>query len=220
MPTPIRIAIAGTGTGVGKTTVAAGILAALRDAGRARLGLKPVESGYVADTSDASQLATAAGQALITPLYALAEPLSPHLAAERAGEKIDVNALQRWVEAAEATTQAAHPEAAIVSVVELAGGLFTPLTLELMNLDLVSLLEPCRFVLVAADRLGAFHDVLASVWAAAALHRTPDAVVLNPISPDHATPYNSNELRRLLPAVAIHPYDREPPEALLRRLGL
>ena len=84
-----RIVIAGTGTGIGKTTVAAALLQQARAAGYFGLGLKPVESGFVASSSDAATLGAACHHA-VPPLYALREPLSPHRAAEMEGVQIDL----------------------------------------------------------------------------------------------------------------------------------
>jgi hypothetical protein len=59
----------------------------------------------------------------------------------------------------------------------------------------VRALEPCLFILVAADRLGTLHDVTAALYAATARHRAPDLVVLNQRIPNSLE--NAAELVRL-----------------------
>src|SRR5689334_11303421 len=102
-----RIVILGTGTGVGKTHVSLALgraLAARRSAGaqpRRFALLKPIESGFSPDApSDASRLAAESRAISLPsdhPRYALAEPISPHLAARRAGLSIEIPVVQRWL---------------------------------------------------------------------------------------------------------------------------
>lgn len=209
-----RIVVAGTGTAIGKTFVSCALLNLARAHRRPCVGLKPVESGADA-LSDATQLSRASGVS-VPPLYSLRDPLSPHLAAEREGLIIDVGHARQWVRTHEAQLREA-PSAApcdALSVVELAGGLFTPLTLATTNLDLVAALEPCDFVLVAPDRLGVLHDVGAAVRAAQSAHRAPDWIVLNPLAPDHATPFNARELQRLFPHIPVLVLEPTRPDSL------
>jgi dethiobiotin synthetase len=210
-----RIVVAGTGTAIGKTFVSCALLDLARSHGHPCLGLKPVESGAADALSDAAQLGRASGVS-IPPLYSLRDPLSPHLAAEREGVTIDVGDARHWVRTHEEqlrkAASAARCEA--LSVVELAGGLFTPLTLTTTNLDLVAALDPCDFVLVAPDRLGVLHDVGAAVRAAQAAHRAPDWIVLNPLAPDHATPFNGRELQRLYPHIPVLVLEPTRPDSL------
>jgi len=91
--------VTGTDTGVGKTIIAAALAAALRQRG-ARVGVfKPVETGVAAGTDppDAALLREAAGAphpiATVCPAT-FAEPLAPMIAAERAGIRIDLDALE------------------------------------------------------------------------------------------------------------------------------
>src|SRR5690606_37339864 len=185
------IVLTGTGTDVGKTYVAATLLQLLTQRGIPSVGLKPVETGYVPDHSDAQTLASAANHPRIEPLFSAAQPVSPHRAARQANTIPSPQRLHHWVLA-----QAAESHRS-VTVVETAGGLFSPLSTRSSSLDLVAALEPCRFVLVAADRLGVLHDVVAAVHAARALHRAPDAVILNQRDPTTSELENRNELERL-----------------------
>jgi dethiobiotin synthetase len=189
---PRRLLITGTGTGVGKTHVSKQLLAF---APGGALGLKPIESGFEPLTSDAQALA-APGRKATLPLYALRQPASPHLAARRQGLGIDLHAVRSWIEACEAAADAK------LTIVETAGGLFTPLAEQggtpsepLTNRDLVRALMPCDWVLVAPDRLGVLHDVLATRAAARSTLGDPQAIILtSPEGPNDLQ--NATELRR------------------------
>src|SRR5215216_4101523 len=93
--------IVGTDTGVGKTLVAAGLLHALARRHARVVGMKPVAAGAVmAHGAWASEdvLALRAASTIAVPHgldnpVLLPEPLSPHLAAARAGRTIDLDAL-------------------------------------------------------------------------------------------------------------------------------
>jgi dethiobiotin synthetase len=207
MPSPVAhssklqrpIVVTGTGTGVGKTFVSAEWLALLVARGERCLGLKPIETGFQDPaTSDAATLAHAAGHSLIAPYFAAPQPESPHRAARSLRTPIDVNAVAEWV-----ATQVTRWNPDVV-LVETAGGLFSPLSQTALNVDIVRALEPCTFVLVAADRLGALHDVLSAVTAARSVHRTPDLICMN--LHDDATALrldNAAELRRIVANVPV-----------------
>ena len=60
-------------------------------------------------------------------LYEFGHPVSPHLAAREQGVRIDLGAIRAWVD----------KMAAPITIIETAGGLFTPLGRGVTNLDLV-----------------------------------------------------------------------------------
>lgn len=154
----------GTGTEVGKTTIAAAWLRSA--AGRAR-GWKPVETG---GDSDQRKLAEACGH-LLPAEWTLPEPVSPHRAARLAGVEIDLEAL--------AGKAARLASATGLLIVETAGGMLTPLTdAGATNTELTALLGPERVILVARDRLGVLHDVGACLRVAHAMNLAIDLVVL------------------------------------------
>lgn len=195
------VAIAGTGTHVGKTTFSVAWIRDLRRRGLAVRGWKPVETG---GDADARALGEAAGE-FRAPAHALAEPISAHLAARRAGVRIDLAAI-----AAEAHRIA---EQCDLLVVETAGGLFSPVTDHDTNAELVESLDPDRLILVAPDRLGTLHDVEA---VRRACTRQIDLVVLTGAHPpDAGTTYNADELRQ--PCVRMP--DRELPAEAAARLA-
>lgn len=118
--------VTGTDTGVGKTAVACGILAALRSRGVRAAPFKPVETGHLcaADgwTSDGAALRAASGLLLrpeeVVP-YAFPEPLAPAVAAGLHGATIELARLDKGYEALE--------RQAPLVLVEGAGGLAVPL---------------------------------------------------------------------------------------------
>src|ERR1700733_14533830 len=120
-PSPL-IVVAGTGTDVGKTHVATALVRAW-GAGCAVVGYKPIETGVDSGPgADARRLAEASTFHVQRPAfgYAFPLPILPHLAARRGGVVLDFGNLVGQV--AELRALAAGV------VVELAGGLFTPLT--------------------------------------------------------------------------------------------
>lgn len=203
---PKGLFITGTGTGVGKTHVAAAIARQLASAGR-RVGVyKPAASGcrqenglIVAD--DAVALWQAAGCPgeldRVCPQRFLA-PLAPHLAARAEGRTLDAALLR--------TGLAYWTERSEVVVVEGAGGLMAPLGEEEYVADLVADFE-FPLVVVAANELGTVNHTLQTLIAAASFSEgLPIAgVVLNhprPAENDPSTLSNRAELElRCVPPV-------------------
>lgn len=193
-----RLVVTGTGTGVGKTFVSAELLSLFAATSRRCLGLKPVETGFVdPNVSDAERLARAAGHALTAPRFTSHRAESAHRAARFSNTQIEVGELAEWVSQQQ---RAARAETVLV---ETAGGLFSPLAEASFNIDLVRALEPCTFVLVAADRLGALHDVLSAVTASKAVHRAPDVVCMNLQDDAALSLENAPELRRFVATIPV-----------------
>lgn len=203
------VAVVGTGTGVGKTHVAAALLRHLRAGGRRALGWKPAESG-IADPlvagEDEAALAEACGER--APTVRLAAPLAPHLAAKRQGRAFPSEGFAATLE-----ELSGHWP---VVVLELAGGLFSPFDEQRDNAEwLAQLPPPLRqrlvLLLVAPDRLGVLHDVSAALRAAAALGLVPAAIALSaPASRDDSSGDNAAEL-------AARPLTRDLPVFALPR---
>lgn len=185
----MRVVILGTGTDVGKTYITATLARGLR--GHASVvALKPVESGVGPDAAgDAGTIANAAGHAPLLSRWRFPRPVSPHLGAREQGVVLDVAQVAAWVAEREATAGAE------ISLVELAGGAFSPLGAGVTNAELALALDPALWLLVAPDSLGVLHDVTATLRA---LPRQPDALVLcGARSPDASTGSNAAELARL-----------------------
>ena len=205
-----RLVILGTGTEVGKTFVATALARALSARGCSVLALKPIETGCVsagepAPGSDAWQLegVATAGLARPHPLYAFPDPISPHLAARRAGVSIEPTQIAAWLRGAEAAATKSMQGATIHydtlwSMVETAGGALSPVSEDATNADLARELEPALWLLVAPDALGVLNDLRATLSALRTLAREPDLVVLSAARPpDASTGTNAEELLRL-----------------------
>jgi dethiobiotin synthetase len=171
------VVVAGTGTEVGKTFVAAGLLRALRADGCVFTARKPVQS-FAADdtTTDADVLALASGaeaSEVCPPHRWLPTPLAPPMAAEALGlPPFTVTDLVSEV-------TADLPDDALV-LVETAGGARSPIAADGDCVDLVAALAPVLVVLVADAGLGTINAVRMSVDA---LATHPTVVFLNRFEP-------------------------------------
>jgi dethiobiotin synthetase len=184
------LVVTGTGTDVGKTHVATALLHAWGTTHKV-LGYKPVESGVGPSGlgDDARRLAEASTFHVKRSLfgYAFGPPISPHLAARRDGVVVEI---------AKIAMQVAELRAEVEGlVVELAGGLFSPLSRETVNLDLAKALQATAILLVAPDRIGVLHDVGATVRAANASGLSLQGIALSaPTVSDASTGTNEAEL--------------------------
>jgi dethiobiotin synthetase len=150
--------VTGTGTGVGKTVVAAVIARSLAAAGARVAVFKPAVSGLdEGGEPDHALLRRAAGsdQAddAIAP-YRYGPPVSPHLGAELAGSMIEP---PRLVQAAQAAADDAD-----CLVCEGVGGLLVPLTLGYLVRDLARELG-LPVVIAAASGLGTINHTLLTI---------------------------------------------------------
>ncbi len=212
--------VLGTGTGIGKTFVGRGLLEQLRKRGQPCLGLKPIETGFSpSNDTDAACLTAASFHVKHPhehPLYAFRDPIAPALAARRNHTAIDLPSIAQWV--ARALASACPPHTPDL-VVEMAGGVFSPLSPNHSNFDLALALGPAHWVLVAPDRLGVLHDVQACLIALRSLGRAPDCLVLSaPSEPDASSGTNAGELTTLephLPVLTLPRGDTSPLAALL-----
>lgn len=205
----LKLGVAGTDTGVGKTVVAAALLVLLRERGDRVSGMKPIETGVLSGEcgADATLLRAAAGGSDppddVCPV-ALTAPLAPLVAARGAGRRIDLEALDR------AFARLCRRRAAVV--VEGVGGLLTPITWTLAN-DGLFLRWGLDLVIVAANRLGALNHTLLTVRAASAARLLVRAVVLNdvpPVADRSLAETNHRTLARLLPGMPVLRFPRVP----------
>jgi dethiobiotin synthase len=185
--------ITGTDTGVGKTWVGRALGHALSAAGRRVVAIKPVETGCsdaTAATEDAALLAAATGQAEpVAALHRLETPIDPALAAERAHETIDLDALVLRLESLS--------EGAEVVLIEGAGGLLSPITWEWTVVELARTLGATALV-VGADRLGVINHALLTLSALELAGIEVAGVVLTPPgTPDDSTGVNAAAIARL-----------------------
>ncbi len=148
--------VTGTDTGVGKTQVAVALIHALRAQGLRVAAMKPVSAGSPPDglNEDVVVLMQATNVAAdvrdVNP-YAFAEPVAPHVAAERAGVRIELDVI-----AAAFSRLAALAD---IVVVEGAGGWRVPLNGQEDMGDLAQRLG-LPVVLVVGLRLGCLNHAL------------------------------------------------------------
>jgi dethiobiotin synthetase len=208
------ILVTGTGTGIGKTRVAEALVVAWQARHRHVAGLKPVESGVVdLASSDAALLQAASSFHVKQPGWAFVDPVSPHLAARRGGTALEPSLLLAFVD------QVRHQVDALV--VELPGGLFTPLAPNFLNCDFAARLQADATLLVAPDRLGVLHDAIAAIRAARAIELPITAILLNaPPIPDASSGTNATELRAFLAAPVVGPLPRASSSELAHHAAL
>lgn len=152
--------ITGTAAGVGKSTAAQAIIAALQDAGYDGAYYKPIVSGTDSiPESDAGQVRTACSleqDVLSTTSYVFKETVSPHLAAAHLLQPVDVD----MIRADFSTVALLHD----VTIVEGSGGIICPFTLladgrRVMQEDVVRALG-LTSVIVADSGVGTLNATL------------------------------------------------------------
>jgi dethiobiotin synthetase len=167
--------VTGTGTGVGKTVVAAVIARALAREGREVAVFKPALTGLAEPGEPDDEILRRAAGSNQTPEqvapYRFEPPLSPHLTAQLAGQTIDPAALR------EAAARAGEEAGALVC--EGVGGLLVPLTPGYLVRDFARDLE-LPVVIAASPGLGTINHTLLTVEAARAVGLQVCCVVLTP----------------------------------------
>jgi dethiobiotin synthetase len=178
--------VTGTGTGVGKTVVAAAIARTAATGGARVAVFKPAVSGLddhplspevwesATELPDHALLRLAAGSQQgdeeVAP-YRYGPAVSPHLAAELAGQRIDPDALRGGALAA--------TEGANLLVCEGVGGFLVPLTTDYLVRDLARDLA-LPVVVVASPGLGTINHTLLTIQAVRGAGLEISAVVLTP----------------------------------------
>jgi dethiobiotin synthetase len=179
--------VTGTDTGAGKSVVSACLVAAMVAAGQPVVPHKPVLTGLDEEPeglwpADDELLAGLAGMERtdVSPLR-FGPAVSPHLAAELAGERIERASLLAGAERAWERTRAAvsGEEDDGTMLVEGVGGLLVPLSGSYLLVDLaVDLALP--LLIAARPGLGTINHTLLTIRAARAAGLTVLAVVLGP----------------------------------------
>lgn len=207
--------VTGTDTGIGKTLGSSVLLTALARHHARVVGMKPIASGLVPHEggwASEDALALRAASTLKVPPeldnpIALPDPLSPHLAAARAGRRIELPFLVERYRALAAQAD--------VVVVEGAGGWYVPLNEHEMMSDLAAALG-LPVVLVVGLRLGCLNHALLSARAIRACGLTLAGWVANRVDPAMACPdENLAWLRSHLgaPLLADIPWQAHPDPA-------
>lgn len=158
--------VTGTGTGVGKTVLSAALVLRYRHRARFRYW-KPIQTGidHDDDTATVRKLASCGREEILDRGVRLHSPVSPHLAARRAGMRID---LQHLIDLA------AEEESLIV---EGAGGVLVPVNESETMADFMKLLG--LPVLVAAQSgLGTINHTLLTLEALRARYLQVAGVVM------------------------------------------
>lgn len=188
-PGKLSLLITGTDTGVGKTLFSCALLHQLALRYPRVIGMKPVAAGTSmvngVQVNDDVLALRAASNCLAPPELdnpvSLADPVSPHIAAQRSGTRIDIGHIV-------ACHQALLQRADAV-VVEGAGGFMVPLSDDdagsRTGADLAQALQ-LPVVLVVGLRLGCLNHALLTAEAISARGLTLAGWVANQIDPDMA----------------------------------
>lgn len=178
----LSLFVTGTDTGVGKTRISVALLHALSAHHARVVGMKPVAAGTeringVLANEDVVALRAASTCAVPPELdnpVLLPDPVSPHIAAARAGVKIDIAHI--------VACHRALAQRADAVVVEGAGGFLVPLSDLETGADLAQALA-LPVVLVVGLRLGCLNHALLTVEAIRARGLTLAGWVANHVDP-------------------------------------
>jgi dethiobiotin synthetase len=141
-----KILVAGSGTDVGKTIVSA-ILATLLQADY----WKPIQCGdeESSDTNTLKRLIDPTKHCIYPSTYSLKSHLSPHHAARLENICIDL-------------TTITLPQTARSLIIESVGGIFVPLTTQVLSIDLFRSWN-CQWILVSKHYLGSINHTLLTI---------------------------------------------------------
>jgi dethiobiotin synthetase len=203
--------VTATGTDIGKTYVAAGLIRASE-----AKAIKPIMSGYdesAPEGSDAGMLLTAMGReitpaniAAIAP-WRYAAPLSPDMAAAREGAAIDFAALLGFCR-----------EAGQV-LIEGVGGVMVPLNAHETVRDWIAALN-IPAILVAGTYLGTISHILTATHAMQTANIKLAAIVLNESEISPVPPAETaGTIARFVPDAPIHIIPRNGGDAAFRDLA-
>jgi dethiobiotin synthetase len=143
-----KLIVTGTDTGIGKTVFSAALVGALGG-----YYWKPVQSGLEGQTDSEAvrRLSGLPAGRVLPEAYRLNLPASPHVSAVRDGVVIEAKRLS-------------PPECEGPLVIEGAGGLFVPLSLDLLQIDIFASWR-LPVILCARTELGAINHTLLSLEA-------------------------------------------------------
>lgn len=192
------LVVAGTDTGVGKTVVSALIARAAARRGAAAYW-KPVQTGSESDTAEVGRLAGPRVTRL-APGFHFALPASPHEAAAAEDARVDVEHIDALLDSHRSKLHDAE------LVVELAGGLCVPWTLDRTQIDWLAR-RRLPLVLVGRSGLGTLNHTLLSLEALRARLLEPRALFL--VGPPHES--NRETLRAVGHLQALYEVDQLDP---------
>ena len=199
------IFITGTGTEIGKTVIAGGLAASLKQAGTNVGVMKPIGTG---DTADARFLKYAAQVddelSLINPVY-LRHPLAPSVAARMERTEIELSRIE--------TAFAALQQRYDFVIVEGVGGIAVPIRDDFLVVQLIKQLA-LPVLIVAAVGLGTLNHTLLTVAFAQQFNIQIAGIVLNGLRPEIAglaEATNPVEIEKLtgVPVIGVVPYEKQ-----------
>ena len=199
------IFITGTGTEIGKTVIAGGLAASLKQAGTDVGVMKPISTG---DTADARFLKHTAQvddeRSLINPIY-LRHPLAPSVAARIENIEIDLSC----IETAFTELQQRHD----FMIVEGVGGIAVPIRDDFLVVQLIEQLQ-LPILIVATAGLGTLNHTLLTVAFAQQFNIRIAGIVLNGLRPETAglaEATNPVEIEKLtgVPVIGVVPYEKQ-----------
>ena len=170
-----HIFITGTNTDVGKTYIGERLIKELSKLGF--VAFKPIETGCkkrknILIPEDSSKYFLALDEKVpldtINP-YRFIEPISPYLAIKREGKRVYLkNYLNKFHELAKSSS----------ILVEGAGGAFSPLALDGLNIDMMKMIKSFN-ILVVKDELGCISSTISNVYAFQRYKTKLDLIILN-----------------------------------------
>lgn len=197
------IFVTGTDTGVGKTSIACGLLRALQRGGYRVAGMKPIAAGAVtrgrqlvnSDVVALRRASTVTANGEWMNPYSFLPPVAPHIAAAEAGVAITLSHILDAYR-----MLASHVDAVVVEGV---GGFRVPLSTTTDTADLARRMR-LPVVMVVGVRLGCLSHALLTAEAIAARGLTLVGWIANRIDPRMKRPReNVITLRERLPAPLI-----------------
>ena len=198
------IFVTGTGTEIGKTVIAGGLAAALKQSGTNVGVMKPISTG---DTADAQFLKHTAQVddtlASINPIY-LRHPLAPSVAARMENRDIDLPCIE--------TAFAALQQKYDFVIVEGVGGIAVPIQDDFLVAHLISRLR-LPILIVSQAGLGTLNHTLLTVAFAQQFALQIAGIVLNRLSQEPvglAETTNPVEIEKLtgIPVIGVVPNEK------------
>ena len=198
------IFITGTGTEIGKTVIAGGLAASLRQSEMNVGVMKPISTG---DTADAQFLKHAAQVddelSSINPIY-LRHPLAPSVAARIEEKEIDLSGIE--------TVFTEFQQKYDFVIVEGVGGIAVPIQDDFLVAHLIRRLQ-LPILIVAAVGLGTLNHTLLTVAFARQFNIQIAGIVLNGLRPEIAglaEATNPVEIEKLtgVPVIGVVPYEK------------
>ena len=199
------IFITGTGTEIGKTVIAGGLAAALKQAGTNVGVMKPISTG---DTADAQFLKHAAQVddelSIINPIF-LRNPLAPSVAARIEDRDIDLRSVE--------TAFTALGKRYDFVIVEGVGGIAVPIRDDFLVVQLIQQLR-LPVLIVATTGLGTLNHTLLTVAFARQFNIHIAGIVLNGLRQETAglaEATNPVEIEKLtgVPVIGVVPYQKQ-----------